>query len=76
MSAKLSADPDNFQALSFLIRALEDLQILISSSGQRREQEKRGEGKRKEEEKKKKEKVKAVLDCTGLNTLKKHKVTC
>ena len=55
MSAKLSADPGNFQALTFLIWTLEDLQKGISSSGQRREREKREERKGKEKEKKKNE---------------------
>ena len=73
MSAKLSADPDNFHALTFLIRDLEHLQNHKSSNQKYEEQEKRGEGKRRRRKRKKKKKVKviAVSTATGLSTFKK-----
>ena len=75
MSAKLSADPDNFPALNFLIRALEDLQNQESSN--QKIGTAKGKGREEEEKRKTKEKVKskAVSDSTGFTTLKKHKVT-
>ena len=63
LSAKLSADPGNFQALTFTIRALEHPQMPISSNQQREEEEKRGEGKRKGKKRKKKVKDQG---CSGL----------
>ena len=75
MSAKLSADPDNFPALTLSIRALEDLQK-GKSSNQLGEEERKEEREREERKKrKKKKKVPAVLTSTGLSTSEKHKVT-
>ena len=75
MSAKLSADPDNFPALTLSIWALEDLQKGKSSNQlgeeERKEEREREEGKKR----KKKKKIKAVSDSRGFKISQKQKVS-
>ena len=73
LSAKLSADPDNFQALTSSIRALEHLQILNSSNQQRRERGKARERKRRKEEKTRKGKVLCCFGCHRAKHVQKVK---